>query len=77
MENIAVQFGKQVRALRKAKEFSQESFADACQLDRSYMGRIERGEVSVTLATIEKIADTLGMPIPDLFQFHKPKRRKQ
>ena len=39
---------------------SQEAFADMCQLDRTYIGGIERGERNVALVNIEKIAKTLG-----------------
>ena len=46
---------------------SQEAFADMCQLDRTYIGGIERGERNVALVNIEKIAKALRLSIAELF----------
>ena len=64
--NILERFGLRVRSLRKAQGYSQESFAAACELDRTYMGGIERGERNVALRNIEVIADTLGITLSEL-----------
>lgn len=50
-----------VRRLRKAAGFSQEAFADACGLHRTYIGAIERAERNVSLDNIEKMARALGL----------------
>jgi transcriptional regulator with XRE-family HTH domain len=42
-------FGQAVRHRRKALGFSQESFADECGIDRSYMGGVERGERNLAM----------------------------
>lgn len=55
-----VAFGKAVRARRKACQLSQEALADLAEIDRSHMGKIERGERNVTLLNILKIAGALG-----------------
>jgi transcriptional regulator with XRE-family HTH domain len=47
---------------------SQEAFADMCNLDRTYIGGIERGERNVALVNIEKIAGALQIPIAQLFR---------
>ncbi len=54
-------FGMVVRKLRNAKGFTQEAFADHLGIDRSYQGRIERGETSVTLHKIGLISKALGL----------------
>ena len=55
--------GEAVRAARKARGMSQESLADAAGIDRSHMGKIERGERNVTLLNVVKIAAALdGKP---------------
>jgi transcriptional regulator with XRE-family HTH domain len=54
-------FGMIVRKLRLAKGFTQEAFADHLGIDRSYQGRIERGETSVTLHKIGLLATALGL----------------
>jgi transcriptional regulator with XRE-family HTH domain len=47
---------------------SQEAFADMCELDRTYIGGIERGERNIALVNIEKIAKTLRLSIAQLFR---------
>ncbi len=54
-------FGFTVRKLREANRFTQEAFSKHIGIDRSYQGRIERGEVSVTLSKIGLIARGLGL----------------
>jgi transcriptional regulator with XRE-family HTH domain len=61
-------FGKRVRILRKSKGYSQESFADAASLHRTYIGAIERGEQNVSLDNIERIAKALKIQIAELFE---------
>ncbi len=61
-------FGKKVRDLRKARGFSQESFADAVGLHRTYIGSIERGEQNVSIDNIAKIAKTLKVKLTVLFE---------
>ena len=67
-EDILVRFGQRVRELRKEQGHSQEGFAAACELDRTYMGGIERGERNLALRNIEKIADALGISISELME---------
>ena len=67
MENIRVRFGKALRHRRNKLGVSQEAFADMCELDRTYIGGIERGERNVALVNIEKLAKTLRISISELF----------
>jgi transcriptional regulator with XRE-family HTH domain len=64
---IKAAFGRRVRELRAEKGLSQEALALACDLDRTYIGGIERGERNVSLINIKKIADALGVPVRELF----------
>jgi len=62
-----VKLGKRIRELRQAKGYSQESFASAASLDRSYMGAVERGERNVAALNLIKIAKTLDVEVGELF----------
>jgi transcriptional regulator with XRE-family HTH domain len=42
-------------------KLSQEAFADLCGLDRSYMGRVERGEKNISFENIQRIAKALKL----------------
>ncbi|MGP5179292.1 helix-turn-helix domain-containing protein [Psychrobacter aquimaris] len=61
-----IAFGKRVREVRKAKGISQEKLAELANIDRSYMGNIERGEKNVTLKKVYEICDALEVDISEL-----------
>jgi transcriptional regulator with XRE-family HTH domain len=66
-QDVKRAFGARLRQLRKARKISQEAVALASGLDRSYLGRIERGEVNVSLVNIWRIAEALGATPAELF----------
>jgi transcriptional regulator with XRE-family HTH domain len=66
--DIRIRFGRALRRRRQKLGMSQEAFADMCNLDRTYIGGIERGERNVALVNIEKIAGALQIPIAQLFR---------
>jgi len=51
--------GQAIRGRREELDISQEALADAAQMDRAHMGKIERGERNVTLLNLLKIATAL------------------
>lgn len=59
-EGLLRQLGASIRAERKSKGLSQEALADAAGIDRSHMGKIERGERNVTLLNLSRIAQALS-----------------
>jgi transcriptional regulator with XRE-family HTH domain len=60
--------GRNLRDHRVAKGWSQEELADRCDLHRTYIGSVERGERNVTLGTLERIARALGIDPLDLLR---------
>ncbi|ABM41566.1 MULTISPECIES: helix-turn-helix domain-containing protein [Pseudomonadota] len=59
-------FGKAVRAFRMDQGIAQEELAGLAGIERSHMGKIERGEHLPSLALILKIATALKMSGTDL-----------
>eukprot|EP01037_Dinobryon_pediforme_P033572 gene33572-39061_t len=53
---LAQAFGAAVRALRAERGIAQESLANLAGVERSHMGKVERGEQMPTLAIIFKIS---------------------
>lgn len=66
MSELTIQFGQLVRKYRKERNMSQEQLALLCNIDRSYLGRIERGEVNPTLEKIYKLSNVLSIKASDL-----------
>lgn len=67
-QQIKKAFGARVRAIRVEKGLSQETLALASDLDRTYIGGVERGERNVSLINIYKIAAALGIEPKELFK---------
>jgi len=67
MPTLREKLGRAIRRLRTDAGYSQESFAHACKLHRTYMGAVERGETNISLDNLERIAHTLKLPVSRLF----------
>lgn len=65
--DVRKRFGTVLRDYRRAQGYSQEAFAEACGLHRTYVGAIERGKRNVSIDNVARIADALGLKIADLF----------
>lgn len=59
--------GDAIRAERKKFEVSQEDFAEMCDLHRTYIGQVERGEKNISFISILRIAEALGTKPSALF----------
>jgi len=62
-----IEFGLQLKALRKERGLSQEQLGLIAGLDRTYISGIERGVRNVSLINIFRIANALNVPAYDLF----------
>lgn len=67
MSDVNQRFGLALRRLRQDRGLSQEALADLAGLNRSYLGEVERGEVTPSLETMDKIAQGLGKGLAELF----------
>ncbi len=62
-----VALGSTVRRLRKEQSISQERLALLAEIDRSYVGRIERGDNNAAVLTLAKLAAALNISLATLF----------
>lgn len=60
--------GRRIREVRVQQQISQEQLADLAKISRAHIGRIERGDMSPTVETVERIAAALDYPPNDLFR---------
>lgn len=65
--DLAQHFGLAVRRHRELMRLSQEELADRAGLDRSYIGRVERGEQNASLSNLQKISQALGSDLDVMF----------
>ena len=56
-------FAENLRKLRTSKGLSQEKLADLCDLHRTYVSSVERGERNITVDNMERLAVALGVDI--------------
>jgi transcriptional regulator with XRE-family HTH domain len=60
--------GRAIREVRLAKGISQEKLALIAELDRSYVGRVERGDNNAALLTLVRLAGALDISVAKLMQ---------
>lgn len=82
VESLPEQIGILLRRLRLEAGLSQEAFADLCELHRTYVGSIERGEKSISVETASKVSNALGLSLSQFFkrleqEFPSLNKRKQ
>jgi transcriptional regulator with XRE-family HTH domain len=61
-----IALGDAIRLIRKEQGVSQERLALLAEIDRSYIGRVERGDNNVALLTMLKITNALGITLEGL-----------
>ena len=65
---ILVALGAAIRRLREARSISQERLALDAEVDRSYVGRVERGDNAVAVLTLVKLAAILDVSASTLME---------
>ncbi|HFK1661944.1 helix-turn-helix domain-containing protein [Bacillus cereus] len=64
--------GKRIKKLRNEKGVTQERLGEECNLHRTYIGGIERGERNFTILNLKRIADALGVSVNEVLGEKKP-----
>ena len=65
-----------MRRARKARKISQEKLAELSDINRTYMGDVERGERNLALQNMAKIARALGLRLSQLIRLMEEESRK-
>lgn len=66
-EVLLKMIGQNIRKARKNRRLSQEALAFRADLDRTYIGSVERGERNIAVLNLIKLARTLGISVGELF----------
>ena len=62
------QIGNKIRELRMNQNISQEKLAFMCDLDRTYVGSVERGERNISVLNLKKLAISLDVSLSRFFE---------
>lgn len=65
------QIGNRIRELRMEVDLSQEKLAFACNLDRTYIGSVERGERNISVINLRKISKALKIKVSVLLNIEE------
>ena len=65
---VLVALGEAIRRIRLAKDISQEKLALLAEVDRSYVGRVERGDNNVAVLTLLRLAHALNISLAKLLR---------
>lgn len=68
MDKISEQLGKNMKRIRAKRKMSQGDIARALEVDRGYISNIENGKKNPTIATIQKLANALGVSADELLK---------
>ncbi len=61
------ELGTRIRDRRTARGLTQEQLAAQCELHRTFIGSVERGERNVSILNLRTIARVLRVPLAELF----------
>lgn len=67
-DHLTLNVGRRVLELRRSAGMTQAAFAEAMAASVQYVSRIERGQENLTLHTMARIANILGVRTVDLFE---------
>ncbi|MEP7103252.1 MAG: helix-turn-helix transcriptional regulator [Candidatus Dojkabacteria bacterium] len=66
-----IKIGEAIRNLRLEAGISQEALAEKAEVDRTYVGGVERGERNVSILSLEKLCKALNISLLDFFKHIK------
>ena len=80
VDDLRAVFGARVRALRRERQFSQETLAERADLHWTYVSDLERGQQTPTLDVVNRLARALRVSLAELFapfdQAFRARRRR-
>ncbi len=74
--SLTILFGKKLKEIRKSKNMTQQDLAELCDLHPTSIGMIEAGKRTPSFATVELLANKLGIEYVDFFDYDISPSRK-
>ena len=73
VEDLYKLIGNNIRTVREEKLMTQQTLADLCNMEKSNISRIERGQTNITIKNLYQIACSLETTMSELLQNCKKK----
>lgn len=67
-QSIREILSKNIRKYREDSHFSMEELSLLLEVDNSYISKLEKSKVNITIDKLEKLAQILGIEVVDLFK---------
>ena len=67
-QSIREILSKNIRKYRENRHFSMEELSLLLEVDNSYISKLEKSKVNITIDKLEKLAQILGIEVVDLFK---------
>ena len=77
MTSLQQQIGSRIKELRQLKGYTQAELAELVDISTNYIGYIERGQRTISLQTLERLAHTLGVEVGTFFLFRAREASKK
>lgn len=68
MNQTAMALGMRIRYLRGRAGLSQDALAERSGISSKYLGEVERGQANISVQVLERVAEALGVTLPDMFE---------
>lgn len=65
---LLVSLGNALRQVREDRQFSQDHVAEQAGLDRSYISSVENGKRNVSVESLQRITNALGVSLTEILQ---------
>lgn len=62
-------FGENLMQVRQTKGLTQRGLASLCSIDHSDISKMERGEINITIVTLQELASALEVKPKKLLDF--------
>lgn len=72
MSEMMKKVGEGIRHFRRQKGMSQEELAHSANIHESYVGKLERAEKVCSVDVLAKVAEALGVSLPEFFRYVQP-----
>jgi len=69
--------GTRIKDLRKKKKLTQDELSEAAEMNGKHLGEVERGLINISIQNLDKIAESMGVPLLTLLDIEHKKSKEE